>query len=243
MGRLTSPGPRILILTNQNLTLCKQKKKILRSQLGALSRELSNDQTADLHFLEGGVDSPPGPGVLGYYDGPYFSWYNWPPVLGSSKDAQSIREAYEMVDEVIEEDGPFDGVIGFSHGGALAHGLMVRHELQRPHDPPLFRCAIFFNSMPPLFRADKDDANGVAGPCIIYDKLALQNSVCGVLSLHVVGQKDFAYEHSMALYKGWEPNSAMLIVHERGHVIPSDVKTVRLIAKEIREMAARLMGV
>jgi len=139
-----------------------------------------------------------------------------------------VAEAYEMLYEVIEQEGPFDGILGFSHGATLAFGFLAQHAKKNPYDPPgaLFRCAIFICSLPP-FR--KDDADNV-----IYDH-GLQ-SVVRIPTVHVAGKADFVYEHSMKLHALCDAASAKLVVHSKGHEIPGDSKNVALIAAACREL-------
>ncbi|KAI1834654.1 hypothetical protein DTO006G1_3518 [Penicillium roqueforti] len=126
-------------------------QKILQSQLSALMHELQRDNTATFSFLEGDVDSDPGPGIAGYYDGPYYSYYRFPRTFShEDSDESDILEAYEQLSETVALEGPFDGVLGFSHGGTLAAGFMIHHAKMNPNEPALFRCAIFINSLPPF---------------------------------------------------------------------------------------------
>lgn len=47
--------------------------------------------------------------------------------------------------DVLEEEGSFDGVIGFSHGTTLAYAFLLQHTKEHPLEPPyaLFRRAVF----------------------------------------------------------------------------------------------------
>ncbi|KAH9890820.1 hypothetical protein F4778DRAFT_752323 [Xylariomycetidae sp. FL2044] len=69
--------------------------QILDSQLEPLMRELAKDNSATFHSTEGDVESEPGPGVEGFFEGPFFSYYKWPRTLHD--DEQSIAEAYDML--------------------------------------------------------------------------------------------------------------------------------------------------
>lgn len=111
--------------------------------------DLRRDNTATFHFLEGECDSDPGPGIAGYFDGPYYSYYKFPRSF-SDIDDSDVLDAYDQLYTVIEEEGPFDGILGFSHGGTLAAGFLIQHAKRFPHDPPPVRCAIFINSLPPF---------------------------------------------------------------------------------------------
>lgn len=52
-----------------------------------------------------------------------------------------------MLTEIIEEDGPFDGVLGFSQGGSLAVAYLLQHEIDHPNEPPPFKFAAIFSSV------------------------------------------------------------------------------------------------
>ena len=61
---------------------------------------------------------------------------------------------------MIEEDGPYDGIIGFSQGASLAASLLLCHEhtrssLSDEQPDPLFKVAIFFNAVM-LFSPSRD---------------------------------------------------------------------------------------
>jgi pimeloyl-ACP methyl ester carboxylesterase len=51
-----------------------------------------------------------------------------------------LTAARELVLEVLNEEGPFDGLIGFSQGAALAASLILQHSDQAH---PLVDCAVF----------------------------------------------------------------------------------------------------
>ena len=187
-------------------------------------RDLESDNSATFHFIEGSIDSEPGPGVRGFYDGPYYSFYKFPRTFEDSDD--SILEAYEMLEEVIEEEGPFDGAIGFSHGGTLISGFLIHHAKTRPYDPPPLRCAIFFSSLPP-FRMEPGG------------KPQIDPGLDGYLNIptvSVVGTNDFVYESSLALHNLCNPNISSLVTHTSGHDIPRDPANISAISRTVRRM-------
>ncbi|KAF1981616.1 hypothetical protein K402DRAFT_232505 [Aulographum hederae CBS 113979] len=72
----------------------------------------------------------------------YFNMLDPPDVL------KTERELLELV----EEDGPFDGILGYSQGGTLAAQMLVRHFAENPKagvEEMPFRFAIFFNTATP----------------------------------------------------------------------------------------------
>ncbi|KAL1884939.1 hypothetical protein Plec18167_001596 [Paecilomyces lecythidis] len=198
--------------------------KILQTQIGPLMRELERDHSANFHFIEGNIDAEPGPGVEGFYDGPYYSYYKFPRSFEDSEE--SMLEAYEMLYDVIDEDGPFDGALGFSHGGTLISGFLIHHAKTRPYDPPPFRCAIFLNSLPP-FRMHPGG------------KPHIDDGLDGYLNIHtvsIVGKKDFVYEYSLALHHLCNPSMSSLVMHNNGHDVPRDPANVSVMARAVRKM-------
>lgn len=83
----------------------------------------------------------------------YFGYYN-------PNDCNSFHKALDDLEVFVREEGPFDGVIGFSQGATLASALLLRHlgsssgGLDAPwtpkvNDPP-FKCAVFLSGYSPL---------------------------------------------------------------------------------------------
>ncbi|KAE8394609.1 serine hydrolase FSH [Aspergillus alliaceus] len=72
--------------------------------------------------------------------GPFYCWYEG---LSSAQ----VKSAHDFILDTIEEEGPFDGVIGFSQGASLALSILYHHEVYQPHQPPPFRFAVFFCSI------------------------------------------------------------------------------------------------
>ncbi|RFU81710.1 hypothetical protein TARUN_495 [Trichoderma arundinaceum] len=71
----------------------------------------------------------------------------------------SVIESEEHLLDLIEQEGGFDGVLGYSGGAAFAAQAIIRHS-QRDPSTPLFRFAIFINGGTPLkvFSLSEDKA-------------------------------------------------------------------------------------
>lgn len=80
------------------------------------------------------------PGLSAFTKGPFFCYY-------SAFDPLSIKKSHEMLAEVIEEDGPFDGIVGFSQGGSLAVSYLLQHEIDHPNEAMPFKFAVIFSSI------------------------------------------------------------------------------------------------
>lgn len=63
------------------------------------------------------------------------------------EDVNQIRELLEDLKELVAEQGPFDGLLGFSEGGGIAAFLLIE-DARRPFGN--FRCAVFFSSAAPF---------------------------------------------------------------------------------------------
>ena len=73
------------------------------------------------------------------------------PCAGGSGN-QSAQGAIDYLYRVMEEDGPFDGIIGYSEGATVAATILL-HEQRRfkvEARTPMFKCAIFFAGWPPM---------------------------------------------------------------------------------------------
>ncbi|RFU24181.1 hypothetical protein B7463_g12157, partial [Scytalidium lignicola] len=100
-----------------------------------LSRELSKDQSIEFVFVDGELGSEPGPGVEGFFEPPYYTYFKWPR-SAAPEDDQSVEIAYELIYDILTSDeGPFDGLVGFSHGATLAFGFLVHHAKTRQQQP------------------------------------------------------------------------------------------------------------
>lgn len=136
-----------------------------------------------------------------------------------------------MLYEIIEQEGPFDGVLGFSQGATFAFGFLAQHAKKYPYEPPyaLFRCAIFICSLPP-FRMGK---NGK----MVYDE-GLEG-VVRIPTLHVAGLEDSVLEHSKKLYMFCNNGTAKLVIHSKGHEIPRAPREASTIAAACRDLLRR----
>ncbi|KAI9750406.1 MAG: hypothetical protein M4579_006487 [Chaenotheca gracillima] len=118
---------------------------------------------------------------------------------------------------VIEEEGPFDGVIAASEGAVAASTLLL-YEQQRCKEgdySPTFKCGIFFVGFPPvkidgtgLFLSDETDERITIPTC------------------HVNGRRDPLWFGSETLWNVCEPSSRTLIMHEEGHIVPQNAELV-----------------
>ncbi|KAF2491842.1 hypothetical protein BU16DRAFT_565538 [Lophium mytilinum] len=117
---------------------------IFESQLAPLFSRVSPHHTFD--FVDAPFDCVAAHGISQLYQPPYLTWH-------TQYEPQHVEPVHDFLRTVIEEDGPYDGVIGFSQGAALAASFLLCHEHYaqirdpgRRHKPP-FKVAIFINSV------------------------------------------------------------------------------------------------
>lgn len=110
--------------------------QILRHQLYPLGQKLKEDVGVEFVFTQAELVTPPAIGVAEVYEGPYFSFFSWsdPP---TSEDLDSIAAAYKLNYDMIEDEGPFKGILGFSQGATLACAFLLHHSQEHPYDLPL----------------------------------------------------------------------------------------------------------
>lgn len=71
--------------------------------------------------------------------GPFFQWTK-------GLTGEAIQAAHDYIYTIIDEEGPFDGVMAFSQGAALAISILLQHEIDNSEQPPPFNFAIIFSS-------------------------------------------------------------------------------------------------
>jgi predicted esterase len=113
---------------------------IFRWQLGKLIQAMKSEY--EFVFLDGEVECEAAPG-LENAPPPHLCFYT-----GTS--VAEMAEAHEQIQFFIEEEGPFDGIIGFSQGAALAASYILHHASQHGFERPPFTFAFFLASTLPF---------------------------------------------------------------------------------------------
>jgi len=141
-----------------------------------------------------------------------------------------------MLDDLyhlIEEHGPFHGVIGYSEGATVASTLIV-DDLKRRQAKGLlgssFTCAIFFAGWPPL-------ATEGENTLLLSDEV---DEIITIPTFHVIGASDPYLPGCMALYNVCDSDTAEMFDHGKGHMIPRDVITVKELSNALRSFMERI---
>lgn len=143
--------------------------------------------------------------------------------LGTSH--RSLSYAMKYLSDIIEEQGPFQGIIGYSEGATVSATFLI-YEQRRCEalgiDSQL-KYSVFFGGWPP--------ADPETHYLVLSDE---SDDVIKIPTLHVIGSLDPYIHGSMALYNVCDQDTAYLFDHAKGHTIPRDRETVKELADVIR---------
>lgn len=147
-----------------------------------------------------------------------------------------LKALYDLETFVVEE-GPFDGVIGFSLGATLAASLMVyklRKNPQKERLHPTFRCAIFFcGGIPEVLEMD----GGTGRRQMSYET---DGELIEVPTAHIWGANDHSWPNfGTVLSKLCHHDQRAVFIHQGGHEVPgpkdqdSMLQAIRVIKRTI----------
>lgn len=132
----------------------------------------------------------------------------------------SYGKALDDLESLVDQEGPFDGVMTFSQGAGLAAALMVRKLRQDPHHArlnPIFRCAIFFCGGVPLDPSISDDGKA-ASRLLSFEA---DGELIHIPSAHIWGAHDRVYPtFGPVLSKLCCSDQRADFIHQGGHEIP-----------------------
>ena len=134
------------------------------------------------------------------------------------------KKAVEDLAKFVQLEGPFDGVIGFSGGSALAATLLV----QERRNPP-FKVAVFFSAVPALepFALSQ----GVEKPL----RAGSDPLIC-IPTAHIWGKNDVDWAGAPEEIFRLCAAGRQSYVHDLGHEIPGgkDKATIIAVAHAVR---------
>lgn len=189
-----------------------------------------------------------------------FQWYDAERNADTGKmEYKGIEESAKFVDEIVQREG-IDGLLGFSQGATLIGEMLKRYSpsFERPGDDATtttegeeeamrmksLRFAVLISGMPSradeklseqMMRSSKNSnsSNSSGGGKIIG---------ASIPTLHVVGQQDRAIPPTLTKLMHKEfGEKAVLVEHEKGHVIPKVYPSNELGEKVKKFFDERLM--
>ncbi|KAH8588577.1 serine hydrolase-domain-containing protein [Bisporella sp. PMI_857] len=197
--------------------------EIMKLQTRALREKLP--PSFEYEFIDGEEDSLPPKGMDLIYPGPYLQY---------ASCAEAVERTLAYLEEVIQEDGPYDGIIGFSQGAAVAARLILKHQEEDPFGVQPFKLAVFLCSAG-LFYTDSTKE---------YEEHMETASKIGIHmpTVHLIGDSDPHKPFGLGLIKLCSKGVSRIINYDMGHEIPRDKVVVEACRNGI-EWAARLINV
>lgn len=216
-----------------------------------LIHELESDGTATFYFTEGPMEVSPPPGYEDFFGEPPHKCFQteetfnaifpvvFNPTHPSLEDSLSdfkdypgygaIVEAIGTLSHLLETEGPFDGVLGFSEGSGLAATLLADHltKSRAAGKDSTLKLGIFWGGVPPFTGDGKR-----------WYLPREDGQVFDVRTIHVIGAMDPFLPAGMLLYNLCDPNQATLFDHGKGHQIVWEPKVVESLIEVIREEIA-----
>jgi hypothetical protein len=190
----------------------------------------------DFDFIDAPFVGTPPPGIDEVFNNPpYFVWNRY-------YVPSEVSKVHDYVRAVAAQNGPYDGVIGFSEGAALAAALLLEDasSVTRRH-VPMFRFAVFLNAVNLLSpsaalgkKMSEVDARNAMDAFTggvnkhQYPALDCVYSLCAksaptlinIPTLHVIGLNDNFRDTSEDLIKLCEGGSAMTVHSLAAHEMP-----------------------
>jgi hypothetical protein len=137
-----------------------------------------------------------------------FAYYN-------TTDTASILQAVDDLSAYVEAEGPFDGVMGFSQGAALAAMLLVRASSSPPFSFAIFICAgVPFSE------------NSLRLGVLRYLDPESVGEVIQVPTANIVGARDADLFAAMAMMRLCTSQGRRLFDHGAGHEVPVNPREV-----------------
>ncbi|KAJ5151388.1 uncharacterized protein N7482_010640 [Penicillium canariense] len=114
---------------------------IFRAQTAAFRDKLGPGHLFD--FVDAPHACPAGPGIAAFFPEPYYSFWR-------STDAAEVAQTHHWLLERLRQPEPYDALLCFSQGCAVAASLIVAHQNETPELALPFRAVIFICGGPPL---------------------------------------------------------------------------------------------
>ncbi|KAI0199220.1 serine hydrolase FSH [Astrocystis sublimbata] len=115
--------------------------QVFQSKTEKIRSHLPDDYSYE--WFEGDLTVIPQKFLSDVYPGPYLTYVD---ILTTD----NVARALQRIEEFIESDGPFDGVMGVSEGSMLSAALLLKHQIENPFAAPPFRFAIFISGTLPF---------------------------------------------------------------------------------------------
>ncbi|EAW07065.1 uncharacterized protein ACLA_087710 [Aspergillus clavatus NRRL 1] len=126
----------------------------------------------------------------------------------------SMLAALDQLAEYVDEEGPFDGVMAFCHGAALAAEFIIQRYQQDPEDEPPFKCAIFLSAGLPSNPAE------LAQGRMRLLNIVTDGEIIRLPTAHIWGTNDPVYDICENVSKLCNSNMKSVFIHDGIHEVP-----------------------
>ncbi|KAH9864533.1 hypothetical protein J1614_010468 [Plenodomus biglobosus] len=230
-------------------------------QLAPLIKEFESDKTVTFHFIQGPYEVTPPPGYEEFFGGaPYYRFIvpsesdvdaidvierirDFPQLetpemtmrelmtYGVAKTEDSAKRTLDYLYEILEQEGPFEGIVGYSEGATIAGTLLLHEEMRRVKEgrPRMLKCALFFGGWPPM----TPTLDGL----VLADQSEL---MIDVFTCHIIGSLDPYLHGNIALYNVCNPDMASIFDHGKGHTLPRHKDMVKELGDAVRCMISEM---
>ena len=146
--------------------------------------------------------------------------------------------------QIIVEEGPFDGILGFSQGASLAVGILLEEAASQTAAAAATATAGAGRGLPPHQSFTFAMLFSTAGLAELpgTNTSSSKRKKLDVPSLHVTGMEDGYFEASKAVTTLWQPGKATTLVHQQGHVVPRDARTTQQIVDAVEALLVDRMA-
>ncbi len=158
--------------------------------------------------------------VPDYFKGPYHSWWKANKAEDGKMHYRGWQATVTHVEQFMKEEGPFDGILGFSQGACCAVLLAgMRQQGLHLQDLPAFKFAIIIGGFPT--RCECRCALVVTWMDVFFRDPDLQAAYRDSIycpSLHIMGEQDEVTPYSRKVVDYFA--SPIVLEHSGSHVIP-----------------------
>lgn len=143
------------------------------------------------------------------------------------RNLESVRTALQDLLDYIVNNGPYDGVLGFSEGAAFAASLIAQQTRRQDHSSsPIFKFAIFLCSAP---------AVDVEKTLRVFDA-SVDGEIIHMPTAHIIGAQDEIVHISIEVSKICDRRTREVFLFPGGHEVPRNPGTVSEIASCINRV-------
>lgn len=141
-----------------------------------------------------------------------------------------VKQILNNLYRVCEQEGPFDGIFGYSEGATVAATFVIDYlqKCSTSQIEMLLKCAVFMNGSAP-YAAD-------GGAIYLADR---DGEVITIPTCHILAHNDGMLSESLALFNICRQDRAVIVDHGRGHVFPTEPSALELILHGFRHLATR----